>query len=417
MEKCGFSVVKRICCILAMAIGLVGCGNEEIVEEATPTPQISSMGVEETSFEYQEQKPYLVIDAMGYGNDESKILYVDGDVAGETFSIINTENGSTEFEGIMYNMKVGEKMICYGDFSAFDKSGQYVAYMNKYGYSYEFSIGSDTYTNLYNAIYEKMKNHESNSIEDRCYMLTVLMLSSELYGENYTDWVYIVKEVDEIGNMIAKELENDSLAYSDDEICCLAGMLAKYGAVYYDINEQKAMEKTEIAKQLYATRELSQKLSDINYYALIHLYSATGDGKYLSRVNEKQWESGDFTFFADMEYIMTDQRTDYSKCEQILDNYLDRDAEIFGRNDTIGESFVKDISDEELLSAIDELMVLGVEDYVYSRNENEIIRRNFIHYLCGCNIQAQNLLDQKGSGLDNERVLAKLIFIMGIVKE
>lgn len=398
-----------------MVICVAGCGKETVVEEAIPTPQISSMGIEETSFDYQEQKPFLVIDANGYAGDESKILYVDREVAGDTFSIINTEDGNAVFEGTMYNMKVGDEQICYGDFSQFKTAGRYVAYLEKYGYSYEFCIGSDTFTNLYNEIYEKLKSSENTCIEDKCYMLTVLMLSSELYGENFTDWVYIVKSVDEISREVNDKLENENIAYSNREICCLTGMLAKFGAVYYDINETKALEKTDIARRLYETVDNSSNLSDVNHYALIHLYAATGEEAYLTQVNEMQWKSGDFTFFADLQYIMTDFATNYSKCEQILNNYLDRDAEMFGRNDTISESFVKEIEETELLSAIDELMVLGLEDYAYSRNENEIIRRNFIHYICGCNKKAENLLETKDSCLNDVKVLSKLIFIMGTV--
>jgi len=420
MGKSRIIGLQLIIVLLFFSVALMACGKEEPVAEAFPTPEISNMGYEDHEFEYQEQKPLLVLDSMGYGIGESKILYVPGNVENRLFNIVNTDTKETVFQGRLYRLSNCDETVCYGDFSQYDISGRYVAYLEGLGYSYEFRIGDDIYSSLYDTLYDMLKEKaqgEKPDIADECYMLSVLMLSSEIYGNNQTDWVFIDKEIEKLSQEVAKQIVDEAIGYSDYELCCLTGALAQYGDLYFDLNEEKALSITEVARQLYESRDLSNNQQDINYYALTHLYSATGDEQYLLRVDEGQWQYGDFTFLADMAYIMTERKIDFDRCDNLLKQYLDRDAEIFDRNDTIGESFSKEINGEELEHAIDELMVLGIEDYAYSGNENEIIRRNLLHYICGCNKDAENLLKSEEYGMNDLRLLSKLIFIMGIVAE
>lgn len=390
-----------------------GCDKEEQV--IFDQPDVNSMGQGMPDFTYELQKPHLILDINGYCNGDSKIIYIEGDVSGQKYYILDSESEEIKYEGVFYILDGTDNQVCYGDFSSLDESGTYIAYNPKYGYSYEFVIADQAYTDLYKSVYEQLKNKKSDSILDKSYRLAMLMLSGEIYSDSFTDWAYINIEQNKLLEDANKILLSSANISNYSEVLGLAGMLAQYGKLYYDFDEEEADISTETAKLLY-DRVMSEEADvsdDTHYYALTQLYRATGNTSYRDAIGDpNNWTSGDFTFLADMSYIMSEHPNDYDKCYEVLTNILDEASKT--AEDVSADNFINEFDDDKVYAQLDSLLTLGVADYAFSRNGYSAIRRKYVHYICGCNRQMRDILSDADENIKDLRTLSKIVFVMGI---
>lgn len=419
MEFDRISKFKGICCLCLMCVALTACNSEGVAgganEEETP---IFGLGVEETSFEYEEQKPHLIV-SSGYDTYEQKIVYADSSMSGQQFSVVADETGEVVYTGEFYSLSDAGDTACVGDFSEVVRSGSYLIWNKNCGYSYSFDISPNAYELFYEQAYTRLEEMECNNIEERCSRISYAMLSSEIYEDSYIDWVFINQERNELEKYIKRTyLDTDGNIIEpnvadDYEKWIVAGTLAQYGSLYMDLDEEKAVWSIQLAENLYDSCIDVNSYNDGRYFALAYLYRATGDSKYRNILEKtKDWEDGKHSFLADMGYIMSVYPNDYTRCEKILNGYLERAKNIsIEHNSRV--YFEEKTDSEKINDELDDLMVLCIADYALAGSEYKGIRRDYVRFVGGCNNASLDMITSPNQHINSIETMAKLIFVMG----
>ena len=114
--------------------------------------QFTSLGLTpDLSYDKPVMASHVEVDQLGYRRNDRKIAIFRGDVLGESFDVISTDDGRVVFTGeIESRTRSGTGESCFfGDFSEVTGAGTYYVRTDVIGYSYPFSIGDDVYEGLF----------------------------------------------------------------------------------------------------------------------------------------------------------------------------------------------------------------------------------------------------------------------------
>lgn len=417
MELDKLSRIKGICSLCTVCMLLCACDSGDKTSAVMEETPIFSMGVEMAEFEYAEQKPHLIV-SREFSSTEQKVVYADCSMSGQQFSVIDGSTSQEVYTGVFYSLSDSTDTACVGDFSEVDASGDYRIWNENCGYSYEFTISDNAYRELYENAYTRLEDMECENIEDCCYRISYMMLSSEIYKDSYIDWVYINKQRDELekyvksnyfdseGDIIEDDIKDDS------EKLVIAGTLAQFSSLYMDLDEEKALETANLAVSLYESCNDKENTEDRRYFALSYLYRATGNNEYRRILESTTWTEGELIFLADMGYIMSVNPNDYKKCTDMLNSYIEKAKEIAIKHNS-RVYFTEDTDNGRIKEELNELSLLGIADYALAGTEYKGIRRDFVRYIGGCNKEALDMITTSEDYRDDIKTMAKIIFVMG----
>ena len=139
-------------CLIGTGLLLNACTN--ITEEENIIDEPLSMEEEaDISYEVPSSSPHILVDQLGYLPDSTKQVFFFGESMPETFALYNADTKEKVFTGLIeergYNDVYGT-LVGVGDFTNFDRNGDYYIEADLLGDSYEFSIKEDIYADLFN---------------------------------------------------------------------------------------------------------------------------------------------------------------------------------------------------------------------------------------------------------------------------
>lgn len=384
---------------------------------------ISTLGFKpDFNYAVNPQVPKLIVDNEGYIPAGKKVVFLYGNDYDKSFSIVDMKTDETVYTGSFIKLDIAEddsNHIYIGDFSALMDEGTYRAYQNDVGYSYEFVIDAGIYKNEYRHIYDDLSKRVYTSKEDLIYVLAGMLTTHEIYPDAYIDDAFIEKSIRSL--MSGKDLITSLTTRAQ-----LAGVLAQYFCDYLDINKELTDEALKLAISVYAeVDKYSDNLDpDSYYYCAAEVYRATGAfscrnaiAKYdREDMQDKSYSDYDYKMMGDIAYLSSRNRTDYSRCEAIMNGYQDEMVELSGKTDRIHHYVQNDIDISNTTELLNNMMKLGIVSYVISGREYASIEANYIHYLSGANpdnIDYFNV-DSTNFFLDSGDIVGrtKLLFIL-----
>ncbi len=446
----------RLSLLIICSLICTACTNTASVDaEMQAVPMQDTLGmVPDFSYAVEEQKPNIFIDATGYCPEDKKIAFFAGKELDGTFEVRDADTEETVYSGsLVKTADMDEGVLCAGNFSGLSKEGRYYIWQAQIGDSYEFEISDSVYEREFVVLETLAREYTYTNVSDAAYTLVNMLFLQEIFGEDGVDSLFIkekltellfsqdaksgafyseimqapIKEVqpaDTAGGMAQEPVGTVSLTTTAQ----MAGLLAKYSYLYRQAEPAFAQECLRASQKAYKYMEQYRDNTDTDtwYFAAAELFRATGQYKYRNAIREfdAMEESGksrsvqNYTVMADFTYLSTSYGTDYSRCESLLDNYMDRAQEISlsaTKENFYVHSDIAAMSDGDIL---DDMIILGVVNHVLSGQEYEGIERNYIHYLSGANPQAEDYLAKRMLVPDVEEGVnitnvAKLLVVFG----
>ena len=172
---------KRLICILLSMLMLTGCAYAsefpfDPLQKGSGDGEFTTLGLSpEFNYEVPESLPSILTDQVGYALNSSKIVFFQGEMLPDSFTIIDADSGVQVYTGDIIEKGYDDKavvLISYGDFTSFKTPGRYYIESAVIGQSYAFEIEENPYDEIYDVA---LKQYYYN----RCG----LTLSSELAGD------------------------------------------------------------------------------------------------------------------------------------------------------------------------------------------------------------------------------------------
>ena len=460
------SVIWVFLCLIV----LTGCGSikENRQNDQENIPEADSMEQEpQLSYEVPVSMPGILVDRLGYLPEENKTVIFKGKDLPQEFYVVDQKTEQIVYQGYPEIRKEeGEEKEAYGDFSDFAAPGTYYIEAPILGKSYSFSISDTVYDSLFqeackqyyynrcgmtlgseyagdkahNACHtgksvlrgngsvsmdasggwHQNENGEKN-ITGASRAMAVLMMSYELYPQEYTDQ----EGIPESGNQIPDIL--DEIRYETEwflkmqdkqtgavyagvtaydkgsyvEPACakaefaFAMTMAKFGYLYQNYDKEYAMTCLKAADRAFKHAVLCEEADDgeekiWRFAAAAEIYRAAGQVSYQKYLVE-YLSDGDLTLAGDMvqlsgcvTYISTKQAVSMVLCEKIMTMLMDQAEEI--SEEVRGSLYMTSTEAEGDSSRIlTQVAYLTVVNHVISNYEYKLMIENQLHYLLGRN--------------------------------
>ncbi len=446
----------RLSLLIICSLICTACTNTVVVEEQPQAvPMQDTLGmVPDFSYAVPEQIPNVFIDNTGYCPEDKKIAFFAGNDLVGSFEVRDAVTEEVVYTGSLVETADMDGRVLYaGNFSGVDKEGKYYIRQPQIGDSYEFEVSDSVYEKEFVVLERLAREYTYTNVSDAAHTLTNMLFLQEMFGEEGVDALYIKDAVAELlysqdaksgafySEILEAPIEVEQTAVPAEGIvetqegmvsltatAQMAGLLAKYSYLYKQTEPAFAQDCLRASQKAYKYMEQYRGNTDTDtwYFAATELFRATGQYKYRNAIREyDEMEAGlksrsaqNYTVLADFTYLSTNYGTDYNRCATLLDGYMDRAQEI-SVNATKEHFFVHPdvatMSDGEIL---DDMIILGVVNYVLSGREYEGIERNYIHYLSGTNPEAADymarriLVPDQAEGVNITNV-AKLLVIFG----
>lgn len=460
------SVIWVFLCLIV----LTGCGSikENRQNGHENIPEADSMEQEpQLSYEVPVSMPGILVDRLGYLPEENKTVIFKGKDLPQEFYVVDKKTEQIVYQGYPEIRKEeGEEKEAYGDFSDFAAPGTYYIEAPILGKSYSFSISDAVYDSLFqeackqyyynrcgmtlgseyagdkahNACHtgksvlrgndsvsmdasggwHQNENGEKN-ITGASGAMAVLMMSYELYPQEYTDQEGIPESgnqipdiLDEIryetgwflkmqdkqtGAVYAGVTAYDKGSYVEPACAkaefAFAMTMAKFGYLYQNYDKEYAMTCLKAADRAFKHAVLCEEADDREekiwrFAAAAEIYRAAGQVSYQKYLVE-YLSDGDLTLVGDMvqlsgcvTYISTKQAVSMVLCEKIMTMLMDQAEEI--SEEVRGSLYMTSTEAEGDSSRIlTQAAYLTVVNHVISNYEYKLMIENQLHYLLGRN--------------------------------
>ena len=392
---------------------------------STVSPEMKSsqatLGMEpDFSYSVVEQQPSVHVDRYGYGMYDKKLVFVTGREIDKNFELREADGDGSVFQGKLKKIRSDKYTDVYmGDFSEWEQEGNYYIYNSTLGDSYEFKISGQIYQELFSFYFRMFGESIEDTVDCRVYSLANLLFTKELFPQTPVAEGFLKQEIE----IIRTELE-DGKADSCNEQAEMAGLLAQSAFLYRGsdpVFAQQCLNSSQVACQKLE-KENDLIRDDIRRYLLAELFRATGGYHYKNAIVSKKLfenrnsreDKHDFTILSDFAYLGSSNCIDYEKCKEILNFYL-RKAQKISENSSRENLYVVQNADQlEYNEVLEYLMVLGIENYMLSGREYEVVQKNYIHYFLGGNEQNRNqLMDEAFLDQMECEDYSQLLFIIG----
>ena len=383
------------------------------------------------SYDVIEQTPNILINQIGYLNEENKTAILQGNDLENVFYVYNAYTNTKEYEGTLKSDNLGKnkdaeteeageeeitKDIYLADFSDVKVPGTYYLYHPDLGYSYEFKIGSKIYDEMEKNILSVLEE-ENKDTSLICYQLTGLLITKELYPQNVLE----PEKLDEVcrkkmeklmqaqdektGNVYANTSSAKLIQNLDDTqkqqyislaaTAEFAGTLAIYAYQLRDTDWNLAYQYQVAAEKAY--RGIQNSLDnvgyDAGYFAAAHLYRLTGRAKYAQAIGQylsmkeeqKSYTEYDFSLFGDYAYLTLRHGTNLEWSELIMKRIMEQAEEISltARKNNYYVSDKREYND--INGKLRDMSNLALVNYIITNHEYSMLQKNYRDYFLGRN--------------------------------
>lgn len=417
---------KRVWLFCIFISGLVCTSCAVAQEKAEP---VSKVPLEQDTLEMEPdfsyvipmQLPHILVDRTGYQSGDKKVAFFYGKDLEETFEVRDELTEEVVYSGTLRQVKETDGKILYtGIFTDFGKPGNYYIHQNQVGDSYSFSIGEAVYNQKYKKMESALLKEKCTTVSEQAYLLANYMFIDEMFSETWTNISYIRAKIEMLlysqdpatGAFYSEIMEApvDAATYegtiSLSATAQMAGVLAQYAYLYWGTEDPILINKClQASQKAYYYMETYRDNTDTDtwYYAATQLYRLTRQYKYQNAIIEYDTLATEsrssspygYTILADFTYMSTPYGTDYKRCEQLMDMYLDKAQAISTQSSREYFYVLPDIvamSDKEIL---DDMVILGIVNHVLSGQEYAGVQKNYIHYLSGINPDRQDYLNAR----------------------
>lgn len=419
-------LILCICCLVLNACSFFK--EDEQPKQEVADEQVTLGLQPDFSYEIIEQKPHIYINKVGYETGSKKIVYIEGNNLEDTFYIVDTFSGKNVYKGSLKEMGILEETgnhMYIGDFSIVDENGNYRVYNEDVGYSYSFMIDSDPYAVVRSELEAKINLYRYETVSSCVYVLSNLMLTKEIYPDSIPDKEFLIEKMEALLLMqsaqgaFPKDYMNVQCV-KEEEISLsataeAAGVLAQFYHHYKVEEPQLAAKCLQASRKAFAYVERKRDNVDTDswYYASAQLYRATGFVQYRNLIKEydaipvesRRTSLYDYTLIADWAYLSTNFATEYNRCNDIMDGYMEKAQKISlnsaKEHFSVGKN-VDTMSKEEVLQ---DMKVLGLLCSVLGGREYRGIQENYLHFFLGANSGAVNHLEEVGKPWEEEPAL------------
>lgn len=437
--------------ILVLFCLLTGCGTTVQEKSTSEENKNETLGLTpDFSYEMIEQVPGILINQIGYLEDEKKVGIFQGKNLEESFYIYNVKTGRQEYQGSLKQGSFTESRklqeedntvesheFYLADFSDFKKTGRYYLYHSDLGYSYEFEIGNKVYLEMEKLILSDIEE-EKNNTALMCYQLTGLLVTQELYKEyiseperlericrqkaqrllmaqdEITGSVYAdISEIAKIQQLnVAEKQQYISLAATAE----FSGVMAAYAYRFRETEPSLSEQYQEAAEKAY--RSIQTSLDnvgyDAGYFAATQLYRLTGKAKYhqaidqylLLKEEQKSYTEYDFSLFADYTYLSISYGVNLEWSDFIMKKIMKQAEEISltsGKN-SYYVSTKREYND--INGKLRDMSNLALVNYIITNHEYSVLQKNYLDYFLGRN--PENICFVDGLGTRNAKEGAKV---------
>lgn len=426
------------------------------VREAETSQPVSQIPIEQDtlkmepdfSYEVPIQQPHIRVDRTGYRNRDKKVAFFYGMDLEETFEVRDKDTDTTIYTCTLSKIR-DEKdgTLYYGVFSSLEESGKYYIHQKQIGDSYSFSINNATYNSEYRQLESTLLHSEYTKVSDLAFFLANYMFVDEMFPKTWTNMSYINSKMElllasqdaatgafyediqqdmpqdqTLGVTIDPTGENEPKEVSLLATIQMAGVLAQYVCHYRESEDAVLVNACLLASQKayrYAEKYRDEMETDAWYFASTQLYRLTRQYKYSSAIAEydalkdkahKNSAYG-YTMLADFTYLCTPYGTNYERCEQLLDRYLDKAQDISVHSSREHFYVLPDIENMSEQEILEDMMLLGVVNLVLSGQEYTGAQKNYIHYLSGVNADNRDYLAEYRNESDNRNNLIRLFVV------
>lgn len=420
-----------ICCFLS-----VSCAVPQ--EQAAP---VSTVPLEQDTLEMEPdfsyavtpQKPHIFVDQTGYRGKDKKVAFFYGSELDEAFEIREKNTDLVVYSGTLNKIKdESGKTLYAGIFTVFSKEGDYYIHHEQIGDSYDFVIDDTLYDKQYKELENKLLKEKYVDVSSLAYLLANYMFIHELEPDKWINESYIRAKLQVLMNSqdaqtgaFYKEVREEPIDKNTTQTAVqgtgmdmeqestislsttaqMAGVFAQYVYLYRETEDAVFINQClQAAQKAYRYVEKYRDNTDTDawYYAAAQLYRTTRQYKYRNAITEydtlavesrSSTEQG-YTILADFAYLSTPYGTDYNRCAELLDGYMDKAQNISvssSRENFYVLQEITSMSDREIL---EDMFIMGVANHVLSGQEYAGVQKNYIHYLSGVNMELADYLNE-----------------------
>ena len=397
------------------------------------------------SYEVKEQLPNILINQLGYLPVRSKVAILQGNDLENVFYVYNAVTMKQEYTGTLKpdslfkekkeeteesEQKEIKKENYLADFSAIDKPGTYYIYHPDLGYSYEFSIKENIYSDVEKSLLTLIES-ENKDTSLICYQLTCLLFAKELYPESIAEAekldllckqkieCLLQAQDEKTGSVyanaaIAYQLKNKDEAQKQQYISLaataeFAGVMAMYAYEEKESDREFALKCRDAAEKAYGyiQNSLDNVGYDAGYFASAYLYRLTGKGKYSRAIQQyvamkeeqKSYTEYDFSLFGDYAYLTLPQGTKLEIGESLMKKNMSK-AEQISLTSKRNNFYVSEKREyNDIDGMLRDISAMSLINYVITNHEYSTMLENYIDYLLGRN--SQNICFMDGYGMRN----------------
>ncbi len=401
-NKIGNSSSKMVAAILTAGLfALSGCGivsDEVLPFTKTGVVTEQSVGSMEESplleYEMPGMQPSIVIGDGGFSELEVKYAWIKCSELPELFMVRDSSTGENVYIGRPESVKPlenGEGYKAKIEFAPVSEDGTYYLAADGLGCSYEFTVSSTLYQDLFwNFLeHECEKCRSGEATAEEAYMC--------LYSyERYKEVLFDLKEdppdvLGAVKDWIASADFDDTAG--EDHYLKIA-ILSRFGRDYLKQDEKLSTECSAKAAAMY-NKNIACSTDDekkASFLAATELYKTTGGADYSNKILDmydylKKCEDlhhSRYVLYGSMTYMTTRYWVDKSMCDMLIERLLYRARDI-GDDKQLTDPETPSYADSEdyLICA----QQLAVMNYVLDGYEYNEIIMNILHYLKGRNFE------------------------------
>lgn len=429
---------KKIIVLFLVASMLAG------VLSGCDTLEISGQNASEEEFVGLEEEPDLnyeipkstvgiLVNQVGYKPKEDKVIIFQGKQLPKEFSVILEDTGEVVYEGMVEE----EDGIGYGDFTEFEREGNYHIYCDRLGNSYSFEIKEDLYAKWSDAYFDGLKACFSEDTKSVAEGLSMLLFSYELNPDIFVEEkeeedtpvdtrLSIAYEIcvrllenQQVDGGIAATLVNAHEEEVNGEIdveatFLFAASMAKFSYLYQSYDSQmsnlclKAGDKAwRYAKSAIISQPSEEYDNTYQFYAATELFRSTGSYTYHSEAKSYMQQYEEFELknrvqvLGIMTYLSTKRRVDIELCSRIMKQIMNASEEISKKSKN-SQYLVETDPEKEMDTLLWDMVILSISDSVLSTKEYATVLENHVHFLMGRNKNAISYLSVEGGDCIDE---------------
>lgn len=418
-----------ICClVLAVMLVVSSCGNQKRTPQADThqgsgmqsadmaqqpgSAQKESYGAVLASYgvELPVSRPGIYVDVAGYVAGREKKVIFAGDIHGQTFDVVRSQDRKVVYTGIIPEGEVDPlsgEMLSVGDFSSFDVPGTYYIHTDIVGQSYSFGIAEDTYENLFLSM---LKNISSTDMQespkgvcDVCFGMHTVMYALQCNGTLF-EAAYqhldkseqdkqLVTQLLYMGKwLISRQKSDGSLCDDYEATAAFCGIMAMSRDMFgrYEANVGREYQAAADAAWAWLAQHPCGTDSErsAQFYAAAQLFKADGGEVYKTIAEEFLWAKAEdysserFVFYGVLAYISAEKGTNRDLGTYIMKDMVDRVEAIC---EEVKQDSIFGTGTRTAEKNMSNMLHLSFVNYLTPSKEYTVIIENTIQYMGGLN--------------------------------